>query len=185
MPEQKEITRISKFLSLVLRHRPEMIGIVLEESGWTSVESLIERSASAGMQFDRSILATVVETNNKKRFAFDDTGEKIRANQGHSVDVELGYAALEPPQILYHGTAEKFVNSIQQTGLEKRDRHHVHLSTSLATAVAVGQRHGKPVVFEVMAGAMYREGFIFYQSENAVWLTESVPGKFLQLHQIT
>lgn len=181
MISEKQLTHISKFLSLVLRHQPETIGIQLDQNGWTDVDTLLEKSNSYGIKFDKEILMHIVESNSKKRFAFTDTFDKIRASQGHSIDIELGYTNQKPPEILYHGTGEKSVQSILSTGLEKRNRQHVHLSGDIETAIKVGQRHGKPFVFEVLATQMHREGFEFYFSANGVWLTDNVPTKYLKL----
>ena len=179
MISEKENIRISKFLSLVLRHQPETIGIELDSNGWTDIKTLIEKSNQSGMSLTIDILRHVVETNPKKRFAFNEAFDKIRANQGHSVEVELGYAAQKPPAILYHGTAGKFVAAILEQGLRKGERHHVHLSAEIETAIKVGQRHGKPFVFEVMAGKMFDDKYEFFLSDNGVWLTESVPANYL------
>jgi putative RNA 2'-phosphotransferase len=180
MISEKEATRISKFLSLVLRHRPETIGIQLDKNGWTDVNDLIKKANKYGVKFDRKLLDHVVETNTKKRFAFDETFEKIRASQGHSINIDLGYKPQKPPEILYHGTAKASVQSIIETGLEKRDRQYVHLSADIKTAIKVGQRHGKPVVFKVFAEQMYNDNFEFFISENGVWLTDAVPKKYLK-----
>lgn len=175
-----EEVEISKFLSLVLRHKPETIGIELDENGWTDIDFLIEKSTHAGMEITPAILKRIVDTNSKKRFAIDEIHNKIRANQGHSVEVELGYTPQKPPEVLYHGTAEHSVTQILKTGLEKRSRHHVHLSAEVETAISVGKRYGKPFVFQVMAGDMWREGFEFFVSENGVWLTDHVPAAYLK-----
>jgi len=180
MISERENTRISKFLSLVLRHKPETIGIVLDDNGWTDVEVLLKEINKTDISIDIDILKHVVETNLKKRFAFNETFSKIRANQGHSIEIELGYTAKRPPTILYHGTAERFVAKIQETGLLKMDRHHVHLSADVETAQKVGQRHGKPIVFEILAEQMFSDKFEFYVSDNGVWLTDQVPVKFLR-----
>ncbi|MGN6163703.1 MAG: RNA 2'-phosphotransferase [Flavisolibacter sp.] len=180
MISDKQITHISKFLSLVLRHQPETIGIQLDQSGWTDITELIEKANNYGIKFDREILNHIVATNSKKRFAFNDTLDKIRASQGHSIEIELGYTNQKPPEILYHGTGEKFVQSILEIGLEKRSRQHVHLSSDLNTAIKVGQRHGKPFVFKVFAEQMYSDNFQFFISENGVWLTDNVPTKYLK-----
>ncbi len=180
MINEKRITSISKFLSLVLRHQPEIIDIQLDQNGWTRIDELLEKTNNYGIQVDRETLNYIVTTNSKKRFAFDDTLEKIRASQGHSVEVELGYTNQKPPEILFHGTCEKSVQSILRTGLEKRSRQHVHLSSDIETAIKVGQRHGKPCVFKVLAEQMYNDSFKFFISDNGVWLTESVPTKYLE-----
>lgn len=180
MSSYKQVTHISKFLSLVLRHQPETIGIQLDQGGWTDIAELIEKANNYGIKFDREILNHIVATNSKKRFAFNDTLDKIRASQGHSVEIELGYTNQKPPEILFHGTGEKFVQSILDTGLEKRNRQYVHLTIDFDTAVKVGQRHGKPFVFKVLAEQMYNEKFQFFISDNGVWLTDYVPIKYLK-----
>lgn len=180
MISEKENTRISKFLSLVLRHKPETIGIELDENGWTDVSVLLGKLHQNDFSIDLEILKHVVATNSKSRFAFNDRFDKIRANQGHSVEIQLGYMAQRPPAILYHGTGEKSVEAIRKSGLLKMERHHVHLSADRETAIKVGQRHGKPFVFEVLAERMFLEQFEFYLSDNGVWLTDHVPAIFLR-----
>jgi len=180
---EKEKKKISKFLSLVLRHKPETIAIELDENGWTDVEALIAKSRDYGVKYDLQILKEVVETNDKKRFAFDDQLKRIRASQGHSLNIDLGYQAQKPPEFLFHGTAMKNVESIQESGLEKRSRQHVHLSIDLETAIKVGQRHGKPFVFKVKAKEMSEDKIAFYISENGVWLTDHVPSKYLLINE--
>lgn len=180
MLPDKQLTHISKFLSLVLRHQPETIGIQLDKQGWAGIEELLEKANHYGVRFDREILNHIVASNPKKRFAFNDTYDKIRASQGHSIDIELGYSNQRPPEILYHGTGEKSVQSITATGLEKRSRQHVHLSSDPETAIKVGQRHGKPYVFKVLAEKMYLDNFPFFLSANGVWLTDHVPPAYLK-----
>ena len=175
----KTEVQISKFLSLVLRHKPETIGIQLDQNGLADVDTLLEKTNKYGIKLDKKTLIHVVETNSKKRFAFNEGLDKIRASQGHSIDVELGYTNQKPPEILYHGTGEKSVGSILEKGLEKRNRRHVHLSGDVETAVNVGRRHRTPVVFKVLAGKMYEEGFEFFLSDNGVWLTDNVPANYL------
>jgi putative RNA 2'-phosphotransferase len=184
MKSEKNYTSLSKFLSLVLRHKPQTIGIELNAQGWTNVDILIAKMNQSGKMFDLEILKEIVRTDNKKRYTFNDDMTMIRASQGHSVDVELGYKPAAPPDILFHGTAEKFVDSILKSGLQKRSRHHVHLSKDQETAVKVGQRHGKPVVFEVSARKMFAKGFEFYESDNGVWLCDEVPVEFLKIRSI-
>lgn len=179
MITEKETTSLSKFLSLILRHQPELIGIKLDEQGWVAVDELLQKAGANGKNISPEKLNYIVETNVKKRFAFDDSRQKIRASQGHSVEVELGYEPQTPPEVLYHGTGSHSVEEILQTGLEKRSRQHVHLSSDLETAVKVGQRHGKPVVLTVAAEEMHRQGYKFYLSENKVWLTDFVPANFI------
>jgi putative RNA 2'-phosphotransferase len=181
MINENENTTISKFLSLVLRHKPETIGISLDDQGWTDVGILLRKFNEQGHPITTEILEHVVKTNIKKRFAFNADHTKIRANQGHSVEVELGYEAKQPPKVLYHGTAVRFLESIMKTGLLKQTRHHVHLSEDIDTAIHVGQRYGKPVLLEISAGEMEKSGFTFYVSDNNVWLTDHVPIKYISV----
>ena len=181
MNEEKHLKKLSKFLSLVLRYKPEIIDLSLDENGWAEVNHLLDRLKATGPGISRETLDLVVATNNKKRFAYSEDGTRIRANQGHSVAVDLGYAQQTPPETLYHGTATKYLDSILQTGLEKRTRHHVHLSAHRDTALAVGQRHGKPVILLVDTATMVANGHTFFLSENGVWLTESVPPQYLKV----
>ena len=171
--------KISKFLSLVLRHQPEKIGLSIDQSGWASVGELIEASRRSGFEFTLEELQNVVVGNDKKRFSLSEDGLRIRANQGHSIKVELGYAPTAPPEILYHGTAERFLASIKQQGLIKGKRHHVHLSADVDTEKNVGRSQGKPVVLRVDGGRMGQDGFIFYLSANGVWLTDRVPVQYM------
>jgi len=179
--DDKRKTKISKFLSLVLRHKPEEIGLTLEENGWAAVEKLRAACAAHGKAFTLAELREVVETNDKKRFAFDETGGKIRASQGHSVGVEIEFEEKTPPDVLYHGTAEKNVGAIFAEGLKKMARHHVHLSADTDTANKVGARHGKPVVLKIATGKMSAEGFKFYVAANGVWLVAQIPARFLEI----
>lgn len=181
--EEKRKTKISKFLSLILRHQPEVVGLNLEENGWVSVEKLIKSCADYGKSFTFAELKSIVETNDKKRFAFNENETKIRANQGHSVEVEIEFEKQTPPEILYHGTAEKNVGLIFGEGLKKMSRHHVHLSSETETAEKVGMRYGKSVIFQVDTAAMIEEGFEFFVSANGVWLVENVPPKFLKIKE--
>lgn len=175
MYTEKDLTRTSKFLSLVLRHKPETIDLPLDENGWAEVVVLIKKMKSAGHDLDLNKLRYVVENNNKQRFAFDESGRKIRANQGHSIDIDLDLAPQTPPEMLFHGTATKNLSSIFDQGLQKRNRQHVHLSPDEKTAIKVGSRHGSPVVLKIQTGKMHTAGFVFYQSDNGVWLTDQVP----------
>jgi putative RNA 2'-phosphotransferase len=177
--DEKQLVRVSKFLSLVLRHRPELAGLTLGQAGWVNVDDLLAGCASKDVAITRAELDEVVEKNSKKRFAFDESGTMIRASQGHSVDVDLELEPAEPPDVLYHGTAETIGATIRREGLKKMRRHHVHLSADLETARVVGARHGKPLVFRVDAKAMHEKGFIFYRSANGVWLVEDVPPEYL------
>jgi putative RNA 2'-phosphotransferase len=171
--------KISKFLSRVLRHKPETIGLSLDKAGWVAVSELLWACERHGFLISRQELEVVVADNDKQRFSFSEDGLRIRANQGHSVEVALGYQPLQPPEILYHGTIERFLASIREKGLLKGRRHHVHLSPDVATAIKVGARRGKPVILMVKSGQMYRDGYIFYQSANGVWLTEHVPAAYI------
>lgn len=175
----KQLKGTSKFISLVLRHKPEEIGLALDENGWANVSELIERMGKRGHKFDFTTLKEIVDTNEKKRFSFNEDFTKIRANQGHTIEVDVELKATTPPAVLYHGTAAKSVDSIMQNGLNKMQRLHVHLSADYETAVKVGQRHGKPVILIVDATAMQAEGHTFYLSENNVWLVAEVPAKYL------
>jgi putative RNA 2'-phosphotransferase len=174
-----DVVKTSKFLSLVLRHKPEEIGLTLDENGWADVEELIQLCNKKGRPLTRPLLERVVAENDKKRFAFSDDGTRIRASQGHSVEVDLALAPMEPPALLYHGTASRFIDSIRASGLHSANRQHVHLSKDVETATKVGQRHGKPVVLVVRAGEMFAAGHVFFVSSNGVWLTERVPVEFL------
>jgi len=175
---KKDVSQ-SKFLSLVLRHEPETIGVSLNPNGWIEVEVLLEALASHGRPMSRADLERLVRESDKQRFAFSEDGERIRANQGHSVEVDLGLAPQTPPEILYHGTVDRFLDSILATGLRKGERHHVHLSADVETARKVGQRRGKPVILEVRSGDMHRAGQTFLLSGNGVWLVDHVPTQFI------
>jgi putative RNA 2'-phosphotransferase len=162
-----------------LRHKPDDIGLTLDTDGWTDIDLLITRANAAGIQFGRDDLLHVVTTSDKKRFSISGDGLRIRAAQGHSVAVELGLPPLEPPPVLYHGTATRFIEAILAEGLKPQARQRVHLSIDEATALRVGQRHGKPYIFRVGALAMHTMGFRFYVADNGVWLTDQVPPEFL------
>ena len=173
--------QLSKFLSFVLRHKPDAIGLALDPQGWASIDELVDKGNAAGTLFGREDLLHVVETSDKKRFSVSADGLRIRAAQGHSVTVELGLVPQEPPPVLYHGTATRFVESILSEGLKPQDRQHVHLSIDEATARRVGQRHGKPVILKIEALRMHAKGFKFFLADNGVWLTDQVPPEFLAL----
>lgn len=183
MIDEKRKTKISKFLSLVLRHKPEEIGLTLEDGGWVEVGKLIAACDDYGKKFSLAELREVVETNEKKRFSFDAGGAKIRANQGHSVEVEIGFEEGIPPAVLYHGTAEKNLGVIFAEGLKKMARHHVHLSSDMETAQKVGARYGKPVILRVDTEKMRAANFKFYVSANGVWLADAVPAEFLEIYE--
>jgi putative RNA 2'-phosphotransferase len=177
----KDTVRISKFLSLILRHEPERVGLTLDSAGWVNVDELLQAASQHGVSLTLDQLKHVVTTNNKKRFAFSEDGLRIRASQGHSIEVDLQYEPQVPPEFLYHGTPERFVQSICAGGLNKGQRHHVHLSPDAGTASKVGQRRGRPVVLKIRAGEMHREGHIFYRSANNVWLVAHVPVRFIEV----
>jgi len=180
--DERRAKGLSKFMSLLLRHRPQVAGLTLDEAGWVSVDDLL-----AGIQkqdnwsdMTRAELDHVVATNNKKRFEFSEDGIKIRARQGHSVkNVDLGLKPVRPPEVLFHGTVEKYLGNIRLQGLRKMRRQHVHLSADEATAINVGGRRGKPVILVVRAAEMSLAGHKFFLSNNGVWLTESVPTEFI------
>jgi putative RNA 2'-phosphotransferase len=175
------ITRLSKFLSFVLRHEPQAIGLVLDGNGWARIDELLEKSRAHGQPLTRELLDTIVATSPKRRFAVSADGQRIRASQGHSVEVDLGYAPATPPALLFHGTVAAALPAIRSEGLRKMQRHHVHLSGDEATARTVGARRGQPVVLRIAAGAMHAAGYVFYRSANGVWLTEQVPPQFIEL----
>ena len=174
--------QISKFLSYVLRHRPDSIGLELSPEGWVSVEALLTAATKNGQTLSRSQLEDVVFTNDKQRFSFSPDGTQIRANQGHSArGVDLNFDVVEPPLCLYHGTVERFIESIRESGLLKKNRHHVHLSAAVETASHVGARRGKAIVLGVRALDMHRAGYRFFLSANGVWLTDHVPVCYIEL----
>lgn len=172
---------LSKFLSLILRHKPEVIGIKLDGNGWADVDELIQGALDKGKELDLPILEAIVASDEKQRYTFNEDKTKVRANQGHSVKVDLGLEPVKPPKILYHGTVERYVQSIMLKGIEPRSRNHVHLSEDIDTATDVGERRGDAMIFKVFSGAMFRDGFHFYQSANGVWLTDHVPNKYLDM----
>lgn len=176
---ENELTRISKTLSYHLRHRPDELDLALEPGGWVDVDVLLAALARKGKPVTRAELDEVVARNTKRRFAFDATGARIRANQGHSVDVDLELEPIAPPPLLYHGTSQRALAGIEREGLKKMRRHHVHLSADVATAQSVGARHGPPAVLVVDAATMHAAGWLFYRSANGVWLVDEVPPAFL------
>jgi len=173
------LTEKSKFLSLILRHKPEAIGITLDNHGWADVNELIEGMNKHATSMNMSMLEEIVRTDSKQRYSFNDDKTKIRANQGHSIKVDVELEEKEPPAILYHGTATRFLGSITKQGLLPMSRLYVHLSKDMETATKVGTRHGSPIILEVDAEKMYRDGYKFYLSDNDVWLTEKVPPQYL------
>lgn len=171
--------RISKFLSLVLRHQPQTIGITLDENGWVEIDTLLEGMACSGKRVSREQLEQVVSNNDKQRFTISDDAVRIRAKQGHSVDVDLGYQAATPPEQLCHGTPGRFVELIRESGLKKMNRHHVHMHADHELATEVGGRRGKPVLLTIRSLEMHQAGYEFFVTENDVWLTDHVPSEFI------
>jgi len=181
MATEKDLKHLSKFLSLILRHQPQLIGLQLDPKGWADVTTLITQVNEAGKAIDGPMLQLLVATNAKQRFAFNDDGSRIRASQGHSVSIDLGIVPQQPPEVLFHGTAAHNRDAILAEGVKKGIRQHVHLSIERETATQVGSRHGRPLIFNVLAGQMHADGFDFYLSENGVWLTDNVPAKYVAL----
>jgi putative RNA 2'-phosphotransferase len=175
------IVTASKFLSLLLRHRPETIGLSLDAEGWAEIEDIVRLTAGTRTPLTKRLIEEIAATSDKKRFAISDDGTRIRANQGHSILVDLNLRPQNPPEKLFHGTATRFLESIIRQGLIKGNRQHVHLSPDRVTAMKVGQRHGKPVILSIAAQAMQASGFVFFLSANGVWLTDHVPTKFLNV----
>jgi putative RNA 2'-phosphotransferase len=177
---EKETIRTSKFLSLILRHEPERVGLKLDGAGWIGVEDLLRAVNQQGTPLTLDQLQHIVATSDKKRLAFSDDGRRIRASQGHSVEVDLQYAPKPPPEVLYHGTAIRFLDAIRKDGLQRMGRHDVHLSAETKVTLQVGGRHGKPVLLTIRAGDMHRAGHEFRVSANGVWLTKYVPPEFIE-----
>lgn len=172
-------TETSRFLSYVLRHAPESIGLEIDREGWVEVDALVRAACAAGRPLDRALLEAVIRDNDKQRFALSDDGLRVRAVQGHSTGrVQLEYEALTPPDVLYHGTASRFMRSIDAQGLRPGRRHHVHLTEDPATARTVGARYGLPVLLRVDARAMHADGMVFHRADNGVWLTGCVPARY-------
>lgn len=181
MGNQKNLTKISKYMSLILRHRPEVIGLTLDPHGWADVKALIRGIQGKYPEFNRKTLEEIVESDEKQRYSFDQNGMRIRANQGHSVHVDVDMEEMDPPEILYHGTGRKSLSSILEKGLLPGNRLFVHLSKDTETARKVGARHGDPVIFIVHAGQMAKDGYTFRLSANGVWQIPEVPVKYLEL----
>lgn len=172
-----DVKKTSKYLSFILRHKPDSIGLELSDEGWANIEELISRTKK--FKLTKESIKTVVDTNDKKRFLISDDGQRIKANQGHSIKVSLELEPVTPPDFLLHGTAERFIESIFKEGLTKQRRHHVHLSETQKTAMSVGARYGKPVLLKVDSKQMHEDGFEFFKTENDVWLVDCVPGRYL------
>ncbi|PHN02852.1 RNA 2'-phosphotransferase [Flavilitoribacter nigricans] len=181
--QDPKLKHLGKFLSLVLRHKPEVIGIQLDPRGWVDVQTLLTQCLAHGKAIDEATLQAIIATNNKQRYILSQDGKQIRANQGHSVPILLDYAPETPPAHLYHGTAERFLDSILEKGLLKQQRHHVHLSGDRETASQVGRRHGKLVILEINTGQMHRDGLEFFHTPNGVWLTEHVPARYIEVEK--
>ncbi len=177
--DNSKLTKWGKLLAMVLRHKPQALGLTVDAHGWAQVDAIVQAFSKIG-PFDKKLLEQIVREDSKGRYSFNKDKSKIRANQGHSLPVDVELALAQPPEVLYHGTGEKYVSSINAQGLLPRSRLYVHLSQDKATALKVGRRHGRPVVYKVAAGEMARAGREFYLSVNGVWLTESVPAKYLQ-----
>ena len=177
-----DLTRISKYMSKILRHKPELIGIKIEYHGaWAKTDELIAGiRRTLEPKFNLETLKKIVAEDKKQRYSFTDNYKKIRANQGHSIDVDMGYVPTKPPETLFHGTTWRNIGSINKEGLNSGDRQYVHLSRDEVTAIDVGSRHGKPFIYRVLAGQMYRDGYEFYISDNGVWLTKEVPPRYLE-----
>lgn len=174
--------KLEKSLSFLLRHSPETLQLQMDPEGWVDTEALVKAVKFKEPRFELKALQKIVRDSQKQRFSFSEDGSKIRANQGHSVKIDLKLSPTTPPELLYHGTVERFLDSIMQDGLKKGDRQHVHLSLDLETAQKVGQRRGKPIILTLNARKMHEEGHLFYVSDNGVWLTEQVPPQHLNLH---
>lgn len=172
-------TKVSRYISLILRHKPETIGISLDEHGWANVDNLVHGVSFHYPGFDKNILEEIVRTDEKQRYSFNENHTLIRANQGHSIQVDLGLDPVEPPIRLCHGTGVKYRKSIDEIGIIPKSRQYVHLSEDILTAIDVGERHGNPLVYIIDSEKMYKDGFKFYKSENGVWLTDKVPVEYL------
>ena len=172
---------ISKFLSFILRHNPDSIHLQLDKHGWASIDEFIENAKKyAHKDITYDMIEHIVNHNDKQRFALSADGEKIRANQGHSIHIDLGLTPIIPPDVLYHGTAIRFYEAIMAQGIKPMNRQYVHLSETEETAINVGSRHGKPIVLKILSSEMRQDGFIFYKSENGVWLTNRVPKNYIR-----
>ncbi|AZJ33683.1 putative RNA 2'-phosphotransferase [Tenacibaculum mesophilum] len=182
---ERNTKRISKFLSLILRHQPEKIGLKLDINGWASIEELLNKSSNNGVTFTKDELEFIVKNNDKQRFSLNENQTKIRANQGHSLkNVTIVTETKTPPPFLYHGTVAKFIPSIKENGLQKMSRQHVHLSSDVETAKKVGSRRGKPIILTVQSGVMHKKNYEFFLSENGVWLTNLVPTEFINFEDL-
>ncbi|MFZ1946742.1 MAG: RNA 2'-phosphotransferase, partial [bacterium] len=176
----RNLVRLSKFVSLVLRHQPEIAGLTLGQGGWVEIEDLVAGAKKAGVELSPEALRDIVEREERKRFTISDDGRRIKANYGHSLPVDLGLEPTQPPETLFHGTAWHLVEGIAAEGIARKGRHYVHLSADGTTALEVGRRHGQPVVLKIRARAMHEDGFEFRLSESGIWLTRSVPPHYIE-----
>lgn len=175
----RRLLRISKFLSLVLRHKPQTVGLSLDQGGWAKVDEVLDKAKETGVSVTRELLQQVVKQSEKQRFSLTEDGLRIRANYGHSIPVDLGLEPLMPPEFLFHGTAKHSLDSIERQGIVPKKRNYVHLSPDKHTAVRVGKRHGKAIVLIIQAGRMYEHGFQFFRSVKGIWLTEKIPSEYI------
>ena len=182
MGQSKQDVRLGRYISLALRHDPAAAGVSMDENGWVGVDELLAGMAAHGHPIDLETLERIVRENNKSRYSFSDDHRRIRANQGHSLDVDIQLTVRTPPPLLYHGTAERFLGSIRDHGITRQQRQHVHLSADTQTALTVGRRHGSPLVLAVDAAAMARDGHQFWLSENGVWLCDEVPWRYVTVN---
>ena len=171
---------VDRLLSLVLRHKPETLGLTLDQNGWVETSDLLKALKNKGLETSMEELEKIVEDNNKQRFAFSDNKTKIKANQGHSIKVDLTLKEVVPPEALYHGTTYRFLKAIKAEGLSKMKRHHVHLSQDFDTAKTVGERRGEAIILYVDSYQMQLDGYKFYKTANNVWLTDCVPSKYIK-----
>jgi len=176
-----DLTGKSKYLSLLLRHSPEAAHLAMDSNGWVAIQQIEENTCTNGKNsLSEAVIREIVKTDSKQRYMISQDGTKIRASQGHSIKVDLVLDKKEPPDVLYHGTAERFLANIMESGLKPMGRQYVHLSVDKDTAFTVGARHGKPVVLSVDAKAMYKDGHEFYLSDNNIWMTDAVPSKYIK-----
>ena len=179
MAQNNNDIKLGRFISLILRHHPEQIGITLDSEGWADTQALLDGINASGRRIDMETLERIVRENNKQRYSFNGDKSKIRANQGHSIPVEVGMQVMTPPDRLYHGTATRFLDSIKRDGIKKMSRLYVHLTKDVETAVSIGKRHGKPVVLVIDTKAMHKDGYTFRLSDNGVWQSEDIPWRYV------
>lgn len=175
-----DLVKMGKYISLILRHKPELINLKIDEHGWANVDDLLKGINNSGRYISKEILDIIVNTNNKKRYQYNNDHTKIRANQGHSIKVDVELQEKVPPNILYHGTAQKYLDKIRESGIRKMNRLHVHLSKDIETAINVGKRHGQPIVLVINTEAMIKDGFKFYYSNNGVWLCDDIDYSYVK-----